>query len=108
MPALDVGKVSILTLLDLSAGFDTIERNILLHLLEHAFGMTGVALSWIHSCLSDLDQNVVVNGLKSKPSSLLCGVPRGSVLGPILFVFFAQSHLTTFLSPLGMPPLICR
>ena len=45
--ALDDGKVSVLTLLDLSAAFDTIDLNILLHRLEHAFGITGTALSWI-------------------------------------------------------------
>ncbi|WP_419637627.1 reverse transcriptase domain-containing protein, partial [Thiolapillus sp.] len=68
--ALDDGKVSVLTLLDLSAAFDTIDHNILLHRLEHAFGITGTALSWIRSYLSDRDQTVVVNGLKSEPFRL--------------------------------------
>ena len=69
--ALDDGKVSVLTLLDLSAAFGTIDHNILLHRLEHAFGITGTALSWIRSYLSDRDQTVVVNGLKSEPFRLL-------------------------------------
>ena len=56
---------SVLTLLDVSAAFDTIDHNILLHQLEHAFGITGTALSWIRSYLSERDQTVVVNGLKS-------------------------------------------
>ena len=50
----------------------------------------GTALSWIRSYLSDRDQIVVVNGLKSEPFRLLHGVPQGSVLEPILFVLYTK------------------
>ena len=88
--ALDDAKVSVLTLLDLSAAFNTIDYNILLHRLEHVFGITGIVLSWIRSFLSDRDQTVFVNGLKSESFRLLYGVPQGSVLGPILFVLYTK------------------
>ena len=65
MLALDDGKVFVLTLLDLSAAFDTIDHNILLHRLEHVVSITSTVLSWIRPYLSDRDQTVVVNGLKS-------------------------------------------
>ena len=80
--------MSVLTLLDHSTAFGTIDHNILLHRLEHAFGITGSALSWIRPYLSDRDQTVVVNGLKSEPFRLLYGVPQG--LGPILFVLYTK------------------
>ena len=82
--------MSVLILLDLSAAFDAFDHNILLHRLEHAFGITGTTLSWIRSYLSDRDQTVVVNGLKSEPFRFLYGVPQGSVIGPILFVLYTK------------------
>ena len=68
--ALDDGKVSVLSLLELSMAFDMIDDNVLLHRLEHALGITGVVLSWIHPHLSNRDQIVVVKDLKSEPSQL--------------------------------------
>ena len=47
-------------------------------------------MSWIWSYLSDKDQTVVVNRLKSEPFHLLCGVSQGSVHGPIPFVLYTK------------------
>ena len=46
LSAIDNGKVSILTLLDLLTAFDTIAHDILLHHLQHVFGILGTAISW--------------------------------------------------------------
>ena len=75
--ALHDRKVSVLTLLDLSAAFDTIDHNILLHRLQHAFSITGTALLWIRSCLSDRDQTVFVKGSKSRAISPPVWCPSG-------------------------------
>ena len=86
----DQKLVSILALLDLSAAFDTHDHAILLRRLESTFGISGVALSWFESYLSDRTQSVVVDGLMSTPIPLVFGVPRGSVLGPVLFTLYSQ------------------
>lgn len=83
--ASDRGLLSVLILLDLSAAFDTVDHNILLRRLEYAVGIKGLALNWFRSYLSDRFQFVHVNNSSSNRERLNCGVPQGSVLGPILF-----------------------
>ena len=81
---------TLLTLLDLSAAFDTIDHNILLKRLQHTFGITESALSWFNSYLSERTQIVTINGFQSNASPLSFGVPQGSVLGPVLFVLYTE------------------
>ena len=86
--ALDKKKVSVLTLLDLSCAFDTIDHDILLSRLEHVFGITGTALCWFKSYLSNRTQTVCINNHCSDSEAIVYGVPQGSVLGPVLFVLY--------------------
>ena len=91
--SLDNGNISIVTFLDLSAAFDTIDHNILLSRLEHVFFIYihGTALQWFSSYLSNRTQTVSINNLKSDPAPVSYGVPQGSVLGPVLFVLYTTS-----------------
>ncbi len=89
----DRGCISLLVLLDLSAAFDTIDHNILLNRLENFVGISGSALAWFKSYLSDRHQFVAVNEEVSYRSQVQYGVPQGSVLGPLLF--------TLYMLPLG-------
>ena len=88
--ATDSGQISLLTLLDLSAAFDTIDHSILLQRLNHTFGIVGSALDWFTSYLSNRFQAVLINGIRSDPVRLTCGVPQGSVLGPVLFTLYTS------------------
>ena len=90
----DQGRVYILSLLDLSAAFDTIDHSILLERLHTTFGISGSALQWLRSYILDRLQVVVVNSIPSIPQCLIFGVPQGSVLGPILFCSLYAAHFT--------------
>lgn len=75
----------VLTLLDLSAAFNTIDHGIFLKTLETRLGIEGVALQWLDSYLSERCQCVLIDGVQSPTQKLPYGVPQGSVLGPLLF-----------------------
>ena len=79
---------SFLVLLDLSAAFDTIDQDNLFYILEKYVGIGGSALRLIRSYFSDRTQRVQIDGIMSDFASLLCGVPPGSVLGPIKFCLY--------------------
>ena len=86
----DEKLVSLVTLLNLSAAFDTLDNSVLLHRLETTFGIHSLALSWFKSYLTERFQSVIIDGEMSSPSLLACGVPQGSVLGPVLFTLYSQ------------------
>ncbi|KAK3754752.1 hypothetical protein QZH41_000065 [Actinostola sp. cb2023] len=86
--ALDRQQSVLLLLLDLSSAFDTVDHNILLDRLSRRFGITGTALNWFSSYLSERKQFVAVNGGTSSHRDLPCGLPQGSILGPMLFLMY--------------------
>ena len=92
--ALNNGDISLLTLLELSAAFDTIDHNILLQRLEHLYGISGTPLNWFRFYLSNRTQTVIINNKLSQPSMLNIGVPQGSILGPILFTLYTKPPTT--------------
>ena len=87
---MDDEKLSVLVLLDLSAAFDTIDHGILLHRLQHVFGIQGTVLSWFRYCLNKRFQIVSTQGTHFDQIELCCGVPQGPVLGPIPFFLYTQ------------------
>ena len=96
--SMDSGKAVALTLLDLSAAFDTIDHGILFNSLRDWFGVDGIVLRWIKSYLSNRKQKVKLGNSFSDAFSLPYGVPRGSVLGPLLFTLYTTplSNISNF------------
>ncbi len=86
--AVDSESASVLSLLNLSAAFNTVEPCILLDRLENYFGISDQVLLWLRSYLSERSQCVLYNNIFSEPHVVSNGVPQGSVLGPLLFPLY--------------------
>ena len=84
-----------LSLLDLSAAFDIIDHLTLISRLASWYGISGTALDWLTSNLSDQCQQVKIQDYISDAFYVFFRVPQGSVLGPILFTLYTAplSHV---------------
>ena len=86
---MDNGNLIGMVLLDLQKAFDTVDHSILLMKLE-ALGLSQDIIRWFHSYLSDCQQLVDVSGTFSSCAGIRCGVPQGSILGPLLFLIYVN------------------
>ena len=81
-------KIVALVMLDLSSAFDTIDHVVLIKKLQRDFMITGNALKWFQSYLTNRTFSVRIGNVNGKTVLLIYGVPQGSILGPILFVLY--------------------
>ena len=92
--AVEKNETTIGIFLDLSKAFDTINHDILLYKLEH-YGFRGIVLDWFKSYLHNRKQFVRYKMHDSNKKVIKCGVPQGSILGPLLFILYINDIVNT-------------
>ena len=97
--ALDENMLTLVVCMDLSKAIDTIDHNILLHKLYH-YGFRGKSHTWFKNYLSDGKQlfffflkYINNQGQCSSNKKVVCGVPHGSILGPLLFIIYKNDFV---------------
>ena len=87
--SIDDGEYIGLVMLDLRKAFDTVNHNIIIDKLPN-FGMNDHVIKWFRSYLNDRSHITGVNGSMSNDQKSLCGIPQGSILGPLLFILYVN------------------
>ena len=85
--ALDEGYIGCGVFMDLQKAFYTVDHEKLLSKLDF-YGIRGISNSWFKSYHFNRQQCVSINGYDSGLAEIKCGVPQGSVLGPLLFLLY--------------------
>ena len=83
--------------MDLSKAFDSISHEILIKKLYN-YGIRGICLKWFESYLYQRSQYVYINEHSSSKRFISCGIPQGSILGPLIFLIYINDICNCSLS----------
>ena len=85
--AMHKGELTGVLMIDLCKAFDLVDHSLLLRKLKN-YRCSENALTWFTSYLSERTQRIDINGQISNHLENKCGVPQGSILGPLFFIVF--------------------
>lgn len=85
--AIDNKQITCGIFLDFSKAFDPVNHNILLSKF-YAYGIRGIPYNWFESYLHRHTQSIKIGDTRSSLDTIICGIPQGSTLGPLLFLFY--------------------
>ena len=103
--ALDKGNFACGVFIDLHKAFDTVNYDILLSKLNH-YGIRGVTFNWFKSYLSDRTQYTSINNERSEIQNIRYGIPKGSILGPLLFLIHIDEFTTLLMIQIYYMPVV--
>ena len=87
LEAINSSQIIGMVMVDFRKAFDLVDHTLLLKKLRH-YKLSDKTINWFSSYLLDRKQKVVINNIESRMENVLCGVPQGSILGPLLFLMF--------------------
>ena len=85
--AINNGQIIGMVMVDFRKAFDLVDHTHLLKKLRH-YKISDETLLWFSSYLLNRKQKVVINNIESTTENIVCGVPQGTILGPLLFLMF--------------------
>ena len=106
LKAINEGKLVGCATIDFRKAFDLVDHQLLLQKLR-IYLFSDMSLSWFKSYLDNRTQQVVINNASSNSGDVICGVPQGSILGPLLFLLFIND-LPLSLKFSNICRIICR
>ena len=87
LEAINSSQIIGMVMVDFRKAFDLVDHTLLLKKLRH-YKLSDKTINWFSSYLLGRKQKVVINNIESRMENVLCGVPQGSILGPLLFLMF--------------------